>query len=128
MTLDGDTAKLETIGQIDLPRWTLSTKHPMSVKSTDSEGATVPSFEISFSGSLDNPTQTFGQGLLQDYLQRKLERKIGKMITDKFGVSGSNNSNSGSNDTPSSDSSPSGPSIEDVAEDALKGLLQGLLK
>ena len=142
MTLDGQTAKIETIGQIDLPRWTLSTKHPMSVKSTDSEGAQIPPFEISFNGSLDNPSQTFGQGLLQDYMKRKIQRKLNKLITDKLGLPGAGKNNSGSDSTNSGSDSDSNISpqpapapvqdpedvLKDVAEDALKGILQDLLR
>jgi uncharacterized protein involved in outer membrane biogenesis len=155
MTLDGETARVETTGQIDLPRWTLSTKHPMSVKSTGNDGTEVPPFEISFNGSLDNPTQTFGQGLLQDYLQRKLQRKLNQLITDKLGLpDASNNNDSGtvsgssgtenstsngasqetgtkSNLNPTPEPAPSQNNedvLKGVAEDALKGVLQDLLR
>jgi|GEM_PF-1027923 len=150
MTLDGATAKVETKGQIDLPRWTLSTKHPMSVKSTDNEGAEVPSFEVSFKGPLDNPSQTFGQGLLQDYLQRKIQRKLDKLFgnskkdessansavepnsnPEASGAETSPNQNSGSNISPAPQPAPpQDPEdvLKDVAEDALKGLLQDLLR
>ncbi len=142
MTLDGATAKVETTGQVDLPRWTLSTKHPMSVKNTDGEGAEVPSFEISFNGSLDNPSQTFGQGLLQDYLQRKIRRKLDKLFGGSRNNKGSNstsnaNQNTGSsmNPDPQPDPQPQpAPSkdpedaLKGVAEDALMGVLQNLLR
>ena len=109
MTLDGQTAKVETTGKIDLPKWMLSTKHPMSVKGTDAEGAPIPPFEISFSGPLDNPSQTFGQGLLQDYLQRKIQRKLNKLLTEKLGLPGAhNNTNNNAPGTNTPSEQPAG--------------------
>ncbi len=141
MTLDGQTAKIETKGKIDLPRWSLSTKHPMSVKAKDGEGAAVPPFEIAFEGSLDNPTQTFGQGLLKNYLQRKIQRKLNKIIgipeagnnastqstTNGSGAENESNMNQSSDPRPLPAQDPEDV-LKGVAEDALKGVLRDLLK
>lgn len=76
MDLTGGRADIATVGGIDLPKWTLATKHTVTLK----DGSDVPPFTMEFKGSLDNPAQTFGQGALQDYLQRKLQRKIQKEL------------------------------------------------
>ncbi|MBX2834650.1 MAG: AsmA family protein [Micavibrio sp.] len=81
LLLDGPRASIATTGQIYLVPWTLQTAHVMSVRDRDD----VPSFTVNISGSLDNPTQTFAQGLLNDYLQRKIERKVNKVLDGGLG-------------------------------------------
>lgn len=128
INLDGPQTKIETNGKIDLPRWTMETKHKMIVKGTEEQPSDVPPFEMTFKGSLDNPTQTFGKGLLEDYLNRKIQRKFNKLLSDKFGVPVPSNDNSKRN-TQSEDQKQNKPkSIEDAAEDAIKGVLDGLLR
>lgn len=112
--LDGDMAKIDTTGAIDLPRWSLSTKHQMSVKNTD-----IPSFEIAFEGALNDPTQTFAQELLEDYLKRKLQRKMEKLFSKTLSGTISNDNEEGTN---------SGTTLEDAAQGALKDVLNNLLK
>lgn len=90
LDLDGPEANIATAGTINLPQWTLSTKHKITVKPQGDVPADVPPFEMSFSGSLDNPAQTFGQGVLQDYLNRKISRKFEKLLGDKIGIPGQN--------------------------------------
>jgi len=144
LDLDGARSAIRTTGDIDLPRWTLATKHKVIVKDRDD----VPPFDVSFSGSLDNPTQTFGQGLLQDYLSRKINRKIGKefenLLSDKLGLPSNNNvapapeeiePADGQGLTPEEKAAQNEPSqdepqsFEDMApEDAIKDVLKGLLQ
>lgn len=88
LDLDGPEANIATTGTINLPQWTLATKHKITVKPQGDVPADVPPFEMAFSGSLDNPAQTFGQGVLQDYLNRKISRKFEKMLGDKLGIPG----------------------------------------
>ncbi len=88
LDLDGPEANIATTGNINLPQWTLATKHKITVKPQGDVPADVPPFEMAFSGSLDNPAQTFGQGVLQDYLNRKISRKFEKMLGDKIGIPG----------------------------------------
>ncbi len=88
LDLDGPEANIATTGTVNLPKWTLSTKHKITVKPQGDIPADVPPFEMAFSGPLDNPAQTFGQGVLQDYLSRKVNRKFEKLLTDKLGLPG----------------------------------------
>ena len=70
--LDGERAYIHTTGTVNLLKWSLNTVHKMGVKDRDD----VPEFSVNLSGPLDNPASTFGQGLLNDYLQRKIQRKL----------------------------------------------------
>ena len=143
MDLDGPKAAIATKGVVNLPQWTLDTKHTITVKPVDAETpADVPPFEMSFKGSLDNPAQTFGQGVLQDYLNRKINRKVEGLIKDKLGEKLGIPM---ANDNKQNDVAPSGGDgtaeqqpakqqekpkdlkdiePEDVVKDVLKGLLQ----
>lgn len=78
MDLVGTKADIATRGNVDLPRWTLATKHTVTLK----DPSDVPPFTMEFKGSLSNPAQTFGQGAVQDYLQRKLQRKLSKELQE----------------------------------------------
>lgn len=143
ITLDGKTAKIVTNGDINLPKWTLSTKHSLSINGTEEKPSDVPPFEVTFSGSLENPSQTFGQGLLKDYLNRKLQRKLSELLSNKLGRPSNDNAANGSPAAASetnteqpepapaqenqSDSATQ-PDLEDVAEDAIRGVLEGLLR
>ncbi len=81
LDMDGAAASLKTAGNVNLPAWTIATDHTITLK----QNPEVPPFTIKLAGSLDNPGQTFGQGLIQDYLQRKATRKIENLIVDKIG-------------------------------------------
>ena len=102
----------------------MATKHKVIVKGIDGQPSDVPPFEISFNGSLDNPAQTFGQGLLQDYLNRKIQRKLSDLLSKKFGKPSNGNA------APASDhNGNSKPAdVEDIAGEAIKGILEGLLR
>lgn len=75
--LDGSRARFDMTGRVNLPDWTLNVVNKVTVKNSD-----VPPFEMSFSGSLSNPKR-LGGDILEDYLQRKIERKVGKILEDQ---------------------------------------------
>jgi len=109
----------------------LATKHKIIVKGIDGAPSDVPPFEISFNGSLDNPAQTFGQGLLQDYLNRKIQRKLNQFLSKKFGVPSNDDvapQNASEDTSQETSEKPKDLDIEDVAEEAIRGLLEGLLR
>ncbi len=74
--LDGGRARFDMTGRVNLPDWTLNVVNKVTVKNSD-----VPPFEMSFSGSLSNPKR-LGGDILEDYLERKIERKLGKLLQD----------------------------------------------
>lgn len=127
MDLDGPRAAIETRGSINLPNWTLSTKHKMIAKGTQDAPSDIPAFEITFNGSLDNPAQTFGQGLLQDYLNRKIQRKFNKILLDNLGVPTNDNKNQQNVDG-ETQPEQNAPDFEDAAEEAIKGVLDNLFR
>lgn len=143
LLLDGVRASIDTTGKINLPQWTVQTAHKMTVKDRED----VPPFTVNISGSLDNPGQTFAQGALNDYLSRKIQRKLDKVLGGKIReqLGGSPALNSvlqgvlggvvPSQPTPANDNATSQPQEqeqqapqevrpEDVVEDLLKGFLR----
>ncbi len=84
MQLAGPKVKIDTKGNVNLPRWSVDlTNHITLVQRTD-----FPPFDVKISGPLDNPGDTFGKGVLDDYLQRKIDRKLQEILTDKLGLPG----------------------------------------
>ena len=126
LDLDGPQAYLQTAGKVSLPQWTLNTKHKISAKAEVEGEKEIPPFEVSFSGSLDNPSQTFGQGLLQDYLKRKIDRKINKVLIDVIGGNSNDNPPPPAQDGQEAQEPASGSGND--PEDLIKGVLEGLLR
>ncbi len=79
---EGPTANMATTGNINLPAWTLATNHEISMPKISGHSAVLDQVHA---GSLDNPGQTFGRGLIQDYLQRKASKKLQGVLADKLG-------------------------------------------
>ena len=121
MALDNSESRIETRGTIHLPNWTQDLTHRITLKGQDGAPPEAEPFEISSSGRLDKPTISFGQSMLQNYLERKAKRKINKILSDKLNIP-SNDNNTAPEGTKKT------PNIEDVAEEALKGVLDGLLR
>jgi uncharacterized protein involved in outer membrane biogenesis len=84
LDLDGPRVFLNTKGNVDLPRFYISTEHMVTLKGEN----IPPPFPIKISGPLDNPTQTFTQGVLDDYISRKINRKLEGFLSDKLGLPG----------------------------------------
>ncbi|HRC26484.1 MAG TPA: AsmA-like C-terminal region-containing protein, partial [Alphaproteobacteria bacterium] len=82
LLLDGPQTSINTTGAVNLPLWTVDLKNRITLK----EGKEVPPFDVTISGPLDNPANTFGAGVMQDYFARKLNRKIEGLIQDKLGA------------------------------------------
>ncbi len=82
LILDGPRAAIDTTGAVNFPQWTINTEHKMSVK----DRTDVPPFTVRVSGPLDNPAQSLGQAVLNNYLQKKLQGQVGKLIGDKLGA------------------------------------------
>lgn len=81
MIMDSDEAMIQSTGYADLPKWFINVDNKITLK-------TVPDlapFEVKIKGPLDNPTDTFGKNILQDYIQDKVKRKLTKELPDVLG-------------------------------------------
>lgn len=76
---DGPKATLNTTGNVNLPAWMVNFKNTMTVKETD-----IPPFDFTIKGPLDNPVNSGGD-IINNYLQKKLEKKATKLLEDKLG-------------------------------------------
>lgn len=125
MELDGERINISTAGGVNIPEWTLNTKHTITVK----EEGTVEPFDVTLNGPLDDPSQTFGKGLLNDFLNRKLERKLDKILSNHTSSSGreqeSSSSSSEHNDTSQNQKRAT---EKDIAKEVIKGVLGDLLR
>lgn len=141
--MDGPKAFMDTTGTVNVPEFTIATTHTINLKGED-----VPEFSVNIKGPLNNPAQTFGQGVLNDYISRKVNRKLQDIITDKFGdklgIPKTQSQSGGESDAQTEQDGPVERDVKPAAndnnegerrqpadikpEDAIKGLLQGLLK
>jgi AsmA protein len=127
LNLDGPQALLATRGQVNLPAWTIQTAHTITLK----EKPDVPPFTVNISGSLDNPGNTFAQGAINDYLSRKINRKLESIIGDKLGLPGLGGGappqapleGDSGEAAPSDAPGQSAPTPEEAIGNVLKGLL-----
>lgn len=155
MVMDGPEAAISSKGSASLPKWTIDTVHTISLKNTGEEE--VPSFDVAIKGPLDNPANTFGQGILNDFLKRKIERKLNSLVQDqlqgtkfgdtlqKLGIGGTPaqqapaNNNAPEQQAPAAgeeaqpQTQPASPldgilNENDPTEKAIKGVLDGLLR
>ncbi len=81
LLMDGPEVAIKSTGDISLPRWTILLENSVLLK----QRPDVPEFQIVIKGPLDNPAQTFGQGILEDYLARKITRKVGEKLGGELG-------------------------------------------
>ncbi|MEM9469116.1 MAG: AsmA family protein [Pseudomonadota bacterium] len=86
MAMDSDVSKIESTGFANLPEWTINTDHTITLKDiTD-----LDPFTVKIKGPLDNPVNTFGTNVLEDYLGAKIKRKLAKELSDVLGSDVSN--------------------------------------
>lgn len=80
MVLDGPSSIINSTGQADLPKWYININNEVSLKNVED----FDPINIQIKGSISNPS-TFGKDILQDYIQQKLQRKLGKELPDILG-------------------------------------------
>lgn len=76
---DGPKATLSSVGNINVPLWTIDLKNTMTVKDTD-----IPPFDFTVKGPLDAPTKA-GGSVIEDYLRNKVNKKVNKLIEKQLG-------------------------------------------
>lgn len=81
MVMDGDAATITTTGFADFPKWFVNLDNTIALKGVEG----LKPFEVKIKGPLDNPSDTFGKNILEDYLADKLKRKLAKELPDILG-------------------------------------------
>lgn len=81
MEMDGPAANIKSKGGVNLPLWTIETIHTLTFKQAKDAGA----FDVAIKGSLSNPGNTFGKGLFNDVLTRRLQQKAVEKLPDVLG-------------------------------------------
>jgi uncharacterized protein involved in outer membrane biogenesis len=80
MVMDSAEYRIDSTGNADLPKWFINVDNKITLKNVPD----LEPFEVKIKGPLDNPTDTFGKNILEDYIQDKLKRKINKELGDKL--------------------------------------------
>ncbi len=80
LLLTGDAATVNTIGNVNLPLWTVDLENSIKL----AEPADAPALKTSFRGPLDNPGKTFGRSALDSYVGNQLQKAIGDAVMDKL--------------------------------------------
>ncbi len=143
MAMDGPAANIVSKGHVNLPQWTIDTIHTITFKQAKDAGA----FDVAIKGSLSNPANTFGRGLFNDVLTRRLQQKAMEKLPDVLGKDiGGKLQDLGilpqQQKTPAQQPAPQGgaqPGTEpaqqapqqqkqDPAQKAIQGVLDGLLR
>jgi uncharacterized protein involved in outer membrane biogenesis len=81
MQMEGPAAIIDSTGFADLPQWFINVDNAISLKEVED----MEPLQVKIKGPIDNPTDTFGKNILEDYIQQKLQRKIGKELPDILG-------------------------------------------
>lgn len=81
MTMDGPAAAIASTGNANLPLWTIDTNHLITLKQAKDAG----SFNVAIKGPLSNPANTFGKGLFNDVLTRRLQQKAAEKLPEVLG-------------------------------------------
>lgn len=81
MTMDGPAANIVSTGNANLPRWTIDTVHRVTLKNAHE----VAPFDVVIRGPLDNPGNTFGKGMFESILRKKVQDKVIEKLPDLIG-------------------------------------------
>lgn len=80
LTLTGPDATVKTLGNINLPLWTVDLNSTIDLV----EPADAPDLKVAFKGPLDNPGQTFGKSAMDSYFQQMIGKKLENLLLDKL--------------------------------------------
>jgi hypothetical protein len=89
MAMDGPAALIVSTGHVSLPRWFMDTKHQITLKNAPD----VAPVDVQIKGPLDNPANTFGSGLFEGFVGKRITEKLPELLGDdvseklqKFGI------------------------------------------
>lgn len=80
MQMDGPSAVINSTGNVNLPAYTIDTKHQITLKNVSG----LDPFMITLAGPLSNP-KTVGANILEEYARKKIERKVVKELPKLLG-------------------------------------------
>lgn len=81
MEMDGTAANIVSRGNVNLPLWTIDTVHTITFKQAKEAGA----FDVAIKGPLSSPANTFGRGIFNDVLTRRLRQQAVDKLPDVLG-------------------------------------------
>ncbi|HPF78738.1 MAG TPA: AsmA-like C-terminal region-containing protein, partial [Alphaproteobacteria bacterium] len=81
MVMDSAEAMIESTGSADLPKWFINVDNKITLKNVTD----LQPFNVKIKGPIDNPTDTFGKNILEDYIQDKIKRKVVKELPGILG-------------------------------------------
>ena len=81
MVMDGAAAVINSTGYADLPKWFINIDNEITLK----EVTDLKPINVKIKGPIDNPSDTFGKNILEDYLGDKIKRKLAKELPDVLG-------------------------------------------
>ncbi|MCB9983193.1 MAG: AsmA family protein [Rhodospirillales bacterium] len=82
MQMTGPEATIVSKGNVSLPRWFIDTTHTITLANVSNE---VTPFDVVIRGSLDNPGNTFGSGLFDTFVRQRLQQKVVEELPDLLG-------------------------------------------
>lgn len=123
--LDSALTKFDVTGRVDLPAWYMDVKTDIVIK----EPADAPKLNMVFRGPIDQPVRSVAETAVQDYLKRKLSKKLDSFL-QKQGLGGLLGGGSQPQTEPAPTADPSAPqpqtapapTPEKAAEDLLRSL------
>jgi len=80
MAMTSDASEIVSSGYASLPEWNINTDHTITLKNVPD----LAPFTVKIKGPLDNPANTFGKNVIEDYLTDKLKRKLTKELGNKL--------------------------------------------
>ncbi|MEM8833686.1 MAG: AsmA-like C-terminal region-containing protein, partial [Pseudomonadota bacterium] len=86
MVMDGPSSVINSTGQADLNQWFINVDNFITLKGVED----LEPIEVKIKGPIDNPTDTFGKNILEDYIQQKVQRKLGKELPGILGDDATN--------------------------------------
>lgn len=81
MKMDGPAATIVSTGNASLPRWYIDTSHAITLKNAKE----VEPFKVAIKGPLDNPTNTFGRGMFDTLLREKVKGQVIEQLPGLLG-------------------------------------------
>ncbi len=132
MAMDGPEALIASTGNVNLPKWYMNTNHQITLKNAPE----VEPVDVEIKGSLDNPGNTFGKGLFEGFVTKRLTEKLPELlggdVADKlqqFGILAPKQEPAAGEPAPANDNiAPPQQPQQIKPEEAIEGLLKGLLQ